>query len=452
MNKVKTEYFCSNCGAKSTKWIGKCPSCGEWNTYNEEVVYSQKTTKNPSQSSSEALPISADTITLDRRLFLPDSELNKVLGGGLVVGSVVLVGGEPGIGKSTLLLQNMLHTSYHGLYVTGEESRSQVQLRAKRIGIRNEHCFLLPENNLEHVLEQAQKLKPEFMIIDSIQTMESNRLESSPGSVTQVKECTTALIKFAKAYDIPIFIVGHINKDGNIAGPKVLEHMVDVVLQFEGEKNFYYRTLRTFKNRFGSTHEIGLYEMTKDGLEAVQNPSEILISESTDHLSGIAIASAIEGNTPMLVEVQALISTSIYGTPQKNTTGYDMKRLGMLLAVLEKRGGLQLGGKDVFVNIAGGFKPKDTALDLAVCAAIMSSYFDFSIPKHIAFSGEIGLSGEIRPPFRPDSRVFEAEKLGLSQIYLSAFSKIDLGEHSQINVHMVKTIDDLYRLKAATNE
>jgi DNA repair protein RadA/Sms len=443
MSKNKTIYYCSNCGAQSAKWIGKCGSCGEWNTYVEEVVQSKQATK--VQNSDRAMPelINADSIEHESRVFMPDSEFNRVLGGGVVEGSVVLIGGEPGIGKSTLLLQNVLYSNLKCLYVSGEESRTQVNLRASRIGIRNKECYMLPETSMEKILMSAKEIKPELLVIDSIQTMESEILESAPGSVSQVKECTAILIRFAKKTGIPVLIVGHINKDGNLAGPKVLEHMVDVVLQFEGEKNFQYRTLRVHKNRFGSTYEIGIYEMTKEGLQAVTNPSDILVSDSTNDLSGVAICASIEGNTPMLIEVQALVSPAVYGTPQRNCTGFDLRRLGMLLAVLEKRGGFVFAGKDVFVNIAGGFKPNDPSLDLAVAAALISSFQDLPIKKTTAFAGEIGLSGEVRPPFRFEQRLAEAEKLGLERLIISDFTKINSRDNSVLQIQTVRKIDDL---------
>lgn len=443
MSKTKSVFYCNNCGTQAAKWIGKCPGCNEWNTFQEEVISKSQATIKLSNNDKQPELISADINIQEERVFLPDSEFNRVLGGGLVCGSVVLIGGEPGIGKSTLLLQNMLHSNLKCLYVSGEESKSQVNLRAVRIGIRNQQCYMLPENQLETILQASKKLIPDVLVIDSIQTMESSYLESAPGTVSQVKECTAALIKYAKSSGIPILIVGHINKDGNLAGPKVLEHMVDVVLQFEGEKNFYYRALRTQKNRFGSTNEIGLYEMTKEGLQAVTNPSEILVSDSTDNLSGVAICASVEGNTPMLIEVQALISPAVYGTPQRNATGFDMKRLGMLLAVLEKRGGIQLAGKDVFVNITGGFKPDDPALDLAVVAAILSSFYDMPIPKTRAFAGEIGLSGEIRPAYRAENRISEAQKMGLSHIYISEFTKLPDTSNMGIAIKLLKSVDDL---------
>lgn len=447
MAKTKSVFFCSNCGNESPKWIGKCPSCGEWNTYTEEIISTKQNTKSVLvKSDSLPEPISDDFESTETRLFLSDTELNRVLGGGIVCGSVVLLGGEPGIGKSTLLLQNMLHSAYKCLYVSGEESKTQVNMRAKRIGIRNQECYMLHETRIEKVIATAKEINPEMIVIDSIQTMESELIESAPGTVSQVKECTALLIRYAKQTDIPVFIVGHINKDGMLAGPKVLEHMADVVLQFEGEKNYQYRTLRTLKNRFGSTNEIGLYEMAVDGLKAVTNPSDILISDSTDNLSGVAISACMEGNTPILIEIQALVSPAVYGTPQRNSTGFDTKRLNMLLAVLEKRSGFLFTGKDVFVNIAGGFRPNDPGLDLAVAAALISSYQDIPISKTTAFSGEIGLSGEVRPAFRIEQRIIEAEKLGLNRILISEFAKLQDKNGFNIKIETLEKTDDLIEM------
>lgn len=447
MAKTKSVFFCSNCGNESPKWIGKCPSCGEWNTYTEEIISTKQNTKSVLvKSDSLPEPISDDFESTETRLFLSDTELNRVLGGGIVCGSVVLLGGEPGIGKSTLLLQNMLHSAYKCLYVSGEESKTQVNMRAKRIGIRNQECYMLHETRIEKVIATAKEINPEMIVIDSIQTIESELIESAPGTVSQVKECTALLIRYAKQTDIPVFIVGHINKDGMLAGPKVLEHMADVVLQFEGEKNYQYRTLRTLKNRFGSTNEIGLYEMAVDGLKAVTNPSDILISDSTDNLSGVAISACMEGNTPILIEIQALVSPAVYGTPQRNSTGFDTKRLNMLLAVLEKRSGFLFTGKDVFVNIAGGFRPNDPGLDLAVAAALISSYQDIPISKTTAFSGEIGLSGEVRPAFRIEQRIIEAEKLGLNRILISEFAKLQDKNGFNIKIETLEKTDDLIEM------
>ncbi|MBX2986227.1 MAG: DNA repair protein RadA [Bacteroidia bacterium] len=444
MAKTKSVFFCSNCGNESPKWIGKCPSCGEWNTYTEEVI-STKQRSGSVLNKSDKLPepISDSYESAENRLFLSDSELNRVLGGGIVAGSVVLLGGEPGIGKSTLLLQSMLHSSYKCLYVSGEESKTQVNMRAKRLGIRNTECYMLPETQIQKVITIAKEIQPEIMVIDSIQTMESDLIESAPGTVSQVKECTALLIRYAKQSEIPIFIVGHINKDGMLAGPKVLEHMADVVLQFEGEKNYQYRTLRTLKNRFGSTNEIGLYEMLSEGLKAVSNPSDILLSDSTNNLSGVAIGAGMEGNTPILIEIQALVSPAVYGTPQRNSTGFDIKRLNMLLAVLEKRSGFLLTGKDVFVNIAGGFKSNDPGLDLAVAAALISSFQDMPISKNTAFAGEIGLSGEVRPAFRIEQRILEAEKLGLEKMVISEFAKLTDYKDRQIKIIKAAKTDGL---------
>jgi DNA repair protein RadA/Sms len=445
VSKNKTGFFCSNCGTQSAKWVGKCVACGEWNTLTEEPILKKKSTLVVSNKEQKNQPEILDAnaqIQSEERLFMPDSELNRTLGGGLVLGSVVLMGGEPGIGKSTLLLQNILQSSYKTLYVSGEESKNQVAMRAKRIGIRNKECYILPETKIELILKYAVDINPEIIVIDSIQTLETDILDSAPGSVSQVKECTALLIRFAKQNNIPIWIVGHITKDGNIAGPKVLEHMVDTVLLFEGERNFHFRILRAQKNRFGSTNEIGLYEMTNNGLETVTNPSDILLSETTNNLSGVAISASMEGNRPMLLEVQALVSPSVYSSPQRNSTGFDLRRLGMLLAVLEKRGGYRFGDKDVFVNIAGGLKPEDPGMDLAVVAAILSSLEDLPISKTIAFAGEIGLSGEIRPAFRTENRITEAAKMGLSALVMSDFSKT-LDHAETISTIKIKKIDDL---------
>ncbi|MCK9481373.1 MAG: DNA repair protein RadA [Bacteroidia bacterium] len=447
MAKTKSVFFCSSCGNESPKWVGKCPSCGEWNTYTEETI-TTKQTNHARVHKNDTLPelISDNFESVENRLFLSDTELNRVLGGGVVSGSVVLLGGEPGIGKSTLLLQTMLHSSYKCLYVSGEESKTQVNMRAKRIGIRNNECYMLPETRIESIITISKQIQPEIIVIDSIQTMESELLESAPGTVSQVKECTAMLIRYAKQTGIPIFIVGHINKDGMLAGPKVLEHMADVVLQFEGEKNYQYRTLRTLKNRFGSTNEIGLFEMLAGGLQAVLNPSDILISDSTDNLSGVAISAGMEGNTPILIEIQALVSPAVYGTPQRNSTGFDTKRLNMLLAVLEKRSGFLFTGKDVFVNIAGGFKPNDPGLDLAVAAALISSYQNIPIQKTTAFAGEVGLSGEIRPAFRIEQRITEAEKLGLQRILISEFTKLQDKNGSTLRIETLSKTDELIEM------
>lgn len=426
MTKVKSSFFCQNCGYESSKFMGQCPSCNQWNSFVEEIT--QKSNKNvvafSSDSRSATPQLIQDVIKeLEERIVASDDEFNRVLGGGIVPGSIVLLGGDPGIGKSTLLLQLAISESLKVLYVSGEESDRQIRMRADRLGLKNENCYLLTETNLEQVLLQARDLKPELVVIDSIQTLFTSTIESSPGSISQVRECTAQLLRFAKQSAIPVFLIGHITKDGSIAGPKVLEHMVDAVLQFEGDRNHVYRLLRAIKNRFGSTNELGIYEMLGAGLRPVENPSEILISNSNQNLSGVAIASTIEGLRPLLVEVQALVSSAAYGTPQRSSTGFDSKRLNMLLAVLEKRCGFKLGSKDVFLNIAGGIKVDDPALDLAVSMAVLSSNADLPIPKTVAFAAEIGLSGEIRAVNRLEQRLSEVAKLGYEKVIVSSFSK-----------------------------
>ncbi|MGV3630647.1 MAG: DNA repair protein RadA [Bacteroidota bacterium] len=428
MSKVKTAYFCQNCGYQTPKWLGKCPSCTEWNTFVEEIVeknlsqviaFSTNTTRTAKSQALQDIQQSEQT-----RIQLQDAELNRVLGDGMVPGSLILFGGEPGIGKSTLMLQlAILEKNLRVLYVSGEESDQQIKMRADRIGHENEACYILTETNLQNIFLQAEEIQPDLLVIDSIQTLYSNQIESSPGSISQVRECTAQLLRYAKQSDIPVFLIGHITKEGALAGPKVLEHMVDVVLQFEGDRNHVYRLLRTIKNRFGSTNELGIYEMQGSGLRQVENPSEILITNTDSELSGISIASTLEGARPLLIEVQALVSSAAYGTPQRSSTGFDAKRLNMLLAVLEKRCGFKLGAKDVFLNIAGGIKVDDPAIDLAVVSAIMSSNADLPIHSKTAFSAEVGLSGEIRPVNRIEQRISEAEKLGFESIIISKYNK-----------------------------
>ncbi len=420
--KVKTVYFCSNCGAEYAKWTGRCAACGEWNTMVEERVAdtSKKGKRGLVRSNQRPQKLSEIEVTPETRIPMPSSELNRVLGGGLVAGSLILIGGEPGIGKSTLLLQNIL--SIRGrriLYVSGEESASQLKLRADRLGKISENTFILCETSLEAVMTQVENVRPEILIVDSIQTLTSENIESAAGSVSQVRECAATLLRYAKESGVPVILVGHINKEGAIAGPKVLEHIVDTVLQFEGDRQYLYRILRSIKNRFGSTNEIGIYEMVDRGLREVKNPSEMLLSENREvQMSGIAIGVTMEGVRPFLVEVQALVSTAAYGTPQRSVTGFDQRRLNMLLAVLEKRAKFRLGQKDVFLNIAGGLKVSDPALDLAVVAAVMSSNFDMALPERTAFAGEVGLSGEVRTVTRMEQRVSEAAKLGFRTIYI----------------------------------
>lgn len=426
MAKTKTVYVCSNCGADSPKWLGKCPNCGEWNTYVEEVVAKEvPSAKRPVPSGlserGQARPVLLRNITAEKedRLDMKDQELNRVLGGGLVKGSLVLIGGEPGIGKSTLVLQTILKLhDLKVLYVSGEESYRQLKMRADRLAPDSQNCLILCETNLEQIFVQAQNVQPDLLIIDSIQTIFTELVESSPGSVSQVRECSAAILKYAKESGVPVLLIGHINKEGSIAGPKVLEHIVDTVLQFEGDQHYMYRILRSIKNRFGSTAELGIYEMRQEGLREVSNPSELLLTQNHEGLSGVAIAAAIEGIRPFLIETQALVSSAVYGTPQRSATGFDIRRMNMLLAVLEKRAGFKLAQKDVFLNIAGGLRVNDPAIDLAVLAAVLSSSLDISIEPGVCMAGEVGLSGEIRPVNRIEQRIMEAEKLGFSRILI----------------------------------
>jgi len=434
MSKSRTIYFCQNCGNQSPKWVGKCPTCNEWNTYAEEVIDKDVEKLKEKRGyavkkNEQAVPVSIkDVHELEtKRIDTRDTELNRVLGGGIVLGSLILIGGEPGIGKSTLMLQLALNLKgLKVMYVTGEESDRQIKLRADRIGIKNDSCFILTETNTQQIFKQAEALAPDIIIVDSIQTLHTVYVESTPGSVSQVRECTSELMRFAKESSIPIFLIGHITKDGMIAGPKVLEHIVDTVLQFEGDRNYTYRILRTTKNRFGSTSEIGIYEMVGEGLRPVLNPSEILLTQRDEELSGIAIGSMMEGMRPFLIETQALVTPAFYGTPQRSSTGFDGRRMSMLLAVLEKRAGFRFGTKDVFLNIAGGLRVEDPAIDLAVVAALTSSYNDISVPSKVAFAAEVGLSGEVRAVSRIEQRIGEADKLGFEKIYISKFNqKID---------------------------
>lgn len=426
MAKTKTVYICSHCGADSPKWLGKCPNCGEWNTYVEEVVAKEvPSAKRPVPSGlserGQARPVLLRDITAEKedRLDLKDRELNRVLGGGLVKGSLVLIGGEPGIGKSTLVLQTILKLhDLKVLYVSGEESYRQLKMRADRLAPDSQNCLILCETNLEQIFVQAQNVQPDLLIIDSIQTIFTELVESSPGSVSQVRECSAAILKYAKESGVPVLLIGHINKEGSIAGPKVLEHIVDTVLQFEGDQHYMYRILRSIKNRFGSTAELGIYEMRQEGLREVSNPSELLLTQNHEGLSGVAIAAAIEGIRPFLIETQALVSSAVYGTPQRSATGFDIRRMNMLLAVLEKRAGFKLAQKDVFLNIAGGLRVNDPAIDLAVLAAVLSSSLDISIEPGVCMAGEVGLSGEIRPVNRIEQRILETEKLGFSRILI----------------------------------
>ncbi|MBC8755630.1 DNA repair protein RadA [Kordia sp. YSTF-M3] len=447
MAKVKTTFFCQNCGTQFAKWQGQCTSCKQWNTIVEEVI--QKEVKANWQSKEKTVSrVSKPTLiheissATEKRMPTSDQELDRVLGGGIVPGSLILLGGEPGIGKSTLLLQISLKLPYKTLYVSGEESQKQIKMRAERISQKNSNCFVLTETKTQNIFKQIAEIEPDIVIIDSIQTLHSDYIESSAGSISQIRECTTELIKFAKESGTPVLLIGHITKDGNIAGPKILEHMVDTVLQFEGDRNHVYRILRSLKNRFGSTSELGIYEMLSDGLREVHNPSEILISKNEDELSGTAIAATLEGARPLMIEIQALVSTAVYGTPQRSSTGYNAKRLNMLLAVLEKRAGFKLAAKDVFLNITGGISIDDTAIDLAVVAAILSSNEDEEISKANCFAAEIGLAGEIRPVSRIDQRILEAEKLGFKTFFASKHNKISL-KNTNIKIILISRIEDL---------
>lgn len=448
MAKVKTAFFCSSCGTQFSKWLGQCTSCKQWNTIVEEVIQKQDKvawqTKSSAGSNKAAKPLLINQIdsSQDIRMNTLDGELNRVLGGGIVPGSMILLGGEPGIGKSTLLLQLSLKLPYKVLYVSGEESQKQIKMRAERINPNNNSCYILTETNTQNIFKQVEEIEPDVLIIDSIQTLHTDYIEASAGSISQIKETTGELIKFAKETNTPVILIGHITKDGNIAGPKILEHMVDTVLQFEGDRNHVYRILRALKNRFGSTAELGIYEMLGGGLREVTNPSEILLSHKEEDLSGTAIACTLEGMRPLMIEVQALVSTAVYGTPQRSATGYNLKRLNMILAVLEKRAGFRLGMKDVFLNITGGITVDDPAIDLAVVASILSSNEDDPISKGSCFAGEVGLSGEIRPVNRIDQRIQEAEKLGFTDIYVSKYNKITYFSQ-QIKVHLVSKIEDI---------
>lgn len=454
MAKTKTVYICSHCGADSPKWLGKCPNCGEWNTYVEEVVAKEvPSAKRPVPSGlserGQARPVLLRDITAEKedRLDLKDQELNRVLGGGLVKGSLVLIGGEPGIGKSTLVLQTILKLhDLKVLYVSGEESYRQLKMRADRLAPDSQNCLILCETNLEQIFVQAQNVQPDLLIIDSIQTIFTELVESSPGSVSQVRECSAAILKFAKESGVPVLLIGHINKEGSIAGPKVLEHIVDTVLQFEGDQHYMYRILRSIKNRFGSTAELGIYEMRQEGLREVSNPSELLLTQNHEGLSGVAIAAAIEGIRPFLIETQALVSSAVYGTPQRSATGFDIRRMNMLLAVLEKRAGFKLAQKDVFLNIAGGLRVNDPAIDLAVLAAVLSSSLDISIEPGVCMAGEVGLSGEIRPVNRIEQRIMEAEKLGFSRI-LIPYNNLKGFDTSRcrIQIAQVRKVEEAFR-------
>ncbi|HXS37159.1 MAG TPA: DNA repair protein RadA [Flavipsychrobacter sp.] len=456
MAKTKTAFFCQQCGYESTKWTGKCPSCGSWNSFVEEVVQRDDKTKGEIVSwdgddykeRRKAHKIEEVTPQDEVRMKMPDPELNRVLGGGIVPGSVILIAGEPGIGKSTLFLQCALEwKDITTLYVSGEESSQQIKMRAERIGGKNDNLYLLTATDTHTLFQEIKKVKPQLLIIDSIQTLESPYVESAAGSVSQVRECAAELQRFAKASNIPVCIIGHITKDGAIAGPKVLEHMVDTVLQFEGDQHYAYRILRTLKNRFGSTSELGIYEMVTKGMRPVTNPSEILLSQHDEPLSGIAIAATMEGLRPLMIEVQALVTQAVYGTPQRTVSGLDLRRLQLLLAVLEKRGGFHFGAKDVFVNIAGGLKIEDPSIELAVVCALLSSYEDKALPSNICLVGEVGLSGEIRAVNRIDQRIAEAEKLGMDAVFIPKANAKGLDKKNyNIEIKSVNKVEDIYRI------
>lgn len=444
--KTKTVWFCKSCGNESPKWMGRCPACGEWNTMVEETVATGKKASVADRvpgAGQKPLPLSEIDSSVENRISLNNDEVDRILGGGLVEGSLVLIGGEPGIGKSTLSLQIPLNCpNLKTLYVTGEESARQVKLRASRIGGDDANCLIYSETLMENIIAEAKAIMPDLMVVDSVQTMFSQNVESSPGSVTQIKETAAMLLRFAKETGVPVILIGHITKEGSIAGPKILEHIVDVVLQFEGDNRGAYRLLRSIKNRFGSTSELAVFEMTGKGLREVSNPSEMLIPMHEEGLSGVAVSAMLDGTRPFLIEVQSLVSTAAYGTPQRSATGFDVRRLNMLLAVLEKRAGFKLSIKDVFLNMAGGLKVSDPACDLAVIAAVLSSNFDFAIPSDVCFAGEVGLSGEIRPVAQTDRRVIEAARLGFKTIYVSGFSSLEGLEGQEVKgIKVIKVSD-----------
>ena len=454
MSKVKKAFFCQNCGYESVKWIGQCPSCNQWNSFVEEIIQKEAVKSNGWEHYNEITERTNKTIQLseiksneEKRMLSGDDELNRVLGGGIVPGSIVLVAGEPGIGKSTLFLQIGLKLSNRiVLYISGEESEQQIKMRADRLKVSNESFYLLTETSTQIIFQEIKKLKPDLVIIDSIQTLQTPYIDSSPGSISQIRECASEFQRFAKETNTPVFLIGHITKEGAIAGPKILEHMVDTVLQFEGDRHYAYRILRTLKNRYGSTSELDIYEMSDTGMRAVTNPSEILITQKEDQLSGIAIAATIEGMRPLLIEIQALVTQSIYGTPQRTVSGFDLRRLQLLLAVLEKRGGFHFGVKDVFINIAGGLKIEDPSIDLAVLCALLSSFEDTPLNQHICFAGEVGLSGEIRAVNRIDQRIAEAEKLGFEKIIVSKYNQKGLAKQKfNIEIVTMGQVEELYR-------
>ena len=452
MAKLKSVYFCSSCGNESPKWMGKCPACDEWGTFVEELIRKDGAVKKEdtrSFSSGKNVPQLLKEIRADEepRIDMQDNELNRVLGGGLVPASLVLIGGEPGIGKSTLVLQTILKLqSIKSLYISGEESARQLKLRAERLNIENDNCLIVCETNLDKIFEHIKNTDPQLVIIDSIQTMYSDSMESSPGSISQVRECASAILKFAKQSGIPVLMVGHITKDGSIAGPKVLEHIVDTVLQFEGDQHYMYRILRSIKNRFGSTAELGIYEMIQSGLREVSNPSEMLLTKNHEELSGATISATIEGVRPFLIETQSLVSSAAYGNPQRSATGFDIRRMNMLLAVLEKRAGFKLAQKDVFLNIAGGLKINDPGMDLSVISAVLSSILDIAVAKDTCLAGEVGLSGEIRPVNRIEQRIFEAEKLGFSRIIIPANNLKGFTSKVSIKIETVRKVEEAFRL------
>lgn len=448
MAQIKSIYTCQNCGAQSAKWIGKCPACNEWNSYVEEVISKKQSSGKLAVQISENQPLTLDKIETvqNKRISVEIEEFNRVLGGGIVPGSLILLGGDPGIGKSTLALQiALLLKERKILYTSGEESLQQIKLRAERLNIENNNCLFLSETSLEFLIAHTEQIQPDLLIIDSIQTISTETIESSPGSVSQVRECTSAILKYAKKTGVAVILIGHITKEGSLAGPKVLEHMVDVVLQFEGDTNFMYRILRSNKNRFGSTHELGIFEMGSDGLREILNPSEQLMSKVNDHVSGTAIATTIEGVRPFLIEIQALVSTAAYGTPQRSSTGFDLRRLNMLLAVLEKRAGFKLIQKDVFLNIAGGLRISDPATDLAVICSILSSNLDVAINHKYCFAGEVGLTGEIRAVNRVEQRIAEAEKLGFKRIYIPAHNKSFDNSKFKIEIVKASRVEEVFR-------
>ena len=443
--KEKSVFFCKSCGNESPKWFGKCPACGEWNTCVEEKEVKSKKQEDRRQNTDVIpLPIKEITNAEEQRIMLPYAEFNRVLGGGLVLGSLVLVGGEPGIGKSTLLLQTALQLNKKVLYISGEESQTQIKMRADRVGIKNENCLILTETDTKEILKHFKDVQPDIVIVDSIQTLSSPYVDATAGTISQIRETAAEMNKIAKSYQVPVFLIGHITKDGSIAGPKILEHIVDTVLQFEGDRHYGFRILRTIKNRFGSASELGIFEMNATGLREVNNPSEFLLSQRDEEVSGIAIAATMEGQRPMLIETQALVSTAAYGTPQRSATGFDTRRMNMLLAVLEKRAGFKLGMKDVFLNIAGGIRSDDPALDLSVVAAVLSSNADIPIDNRTTFAAEVGLSGEIRAVTRIEARIAEADKLGFEKIFISKYNAKGLDtKRFHIEVIPVATVYDL---------